>query len=72
MPHVIVKMLPGRTEQQKQDLTVEITKALTRTVGAAESWISIGIEEVSQADWDEKVRTPDILKKPDSIYKHAG
>lgn len=33
MPHVILKMLEGRTEEQKQALADALTKAVTMTLG---------------------------------------
>ncbi|MGE7370869.1 tautomerase family protein [Neorhizobium sp. NPDC001467] len=72
MPHVIVKMYAGKTEEQKQALTDEIQKALTSAIGSAEKSISVAIEDVDPADWVEKVYRPDILDKPDLIYKKPG
>jgi 4-oxalocrotonate tautomerase len=34
--------------------------------------ISVGIEDVAPKDWTERVYKPDILGKPDTIYKKPG
>lgn len=72
MPHVIVKLWPGRSEQQKQTLADQITKAVTTTLKLDEESVSVGFEEIASQDWTEKVYKPDILGKPDTIYKAPG
>ena len=72
MPHVIVKLWPGKSEQQKKKLTTEITKAVMSTLHYGEEAVSVGMEEVKARDWTEKVYKPDILAKHDTIYKQPG
>ena len=72
MPHVIVKLWPGKSEQQKKKLAVEITKAVMTTLNYGEESVSVGLEDVASKDWTEKVYKPDILGKPDTIYKKPG
>jgi 4-oxalocrotonate tautomerase len=71
MPHIIVKLWPGRTEEQKDKLVKKITKAVIKSIGVAEDTISIGIEEIPKERWDEDVKKPDINGKIDTIYKHS-
>ena len=43
MPHVIVKLWPGKTEEQKKQLAEEITKSVMRTLKYGEElcrWLS--------------------------------
>ena len=72
MPHVIVKMYPGRSEQQKAKLAEEITKAVMIGANCGEPAVSVSIEEVSQADWTEKVYRPDIIDQPERVAEEAG
>jgi 4-oxalocrotonate tautomerase len=72
MPHVIVKLWPGKSEQQKKKLADEITKAVMTTLKYGEESVSVGFEEIESKDWTEKVYKPDILGKPDTIYKRPG
>ena len=72
MPHVIVKMYPGRTEEQKRRLTEAIVKDVVATTQAGESSVSVAIEEISPEEWTEKVYKPDILDKQDKLYKKPG
>ncbi|MBE9604309.1 tautomerase family protein [Acetobacteraceae bacterium H6797] len=72
MPHVIVKMFPGRTEEQKQLLTAEITKAVMTALGSPDKAVSVAIEDVAKEDWNEAVYKPDIAARPEIIYKQPG
>jgi 4-oxalocrotonate tautomerase len=72
MPHVIVKMHSGRSEQQKARLAQEITKAVMSALGSAETSVSVGIEDVEPAKWTEQVYRPDILGKVATIFKKPG
>ncbi|HUA77311.1 MAG TPA: tautomerase family protein [Acetobacteraceae bacterium] len=72
MPHVIVKLLPGRSAQQKARIAEEVTKAIMATANCAETAVSVGIEDVASDDWTETVYKPDIIGKPGTIYKKPG
>lgn len=72
MPHVIVKLWPGRSEQQKIDLAKAIVRDVVDILGNGEESVSVAIEEVESSDWKEKVYKPDILNKPESLYKKPG
>ncbi len=69
MPHIIVKMYPGRSEQQKRQLADAIVKDVVAIVGGSEDSVSVAIEEISPADWTEKVYQPEIQKNWDTLYK---
>ena len=72
MPLVIVKLWPGKSEQQKKKLAAEITQAVMSTLHYGEESVSVGIEEVKAADWTEQVYKPDIIAKRGTIYKEPG
>lgn len=72
MPHVIVKMWPGRSEDDKIRLAKAIVKDVVEIVEVGEGSVSVAIEEVSPEDWKEKVYEPDILKKMKTLYKKPG
>jgi len=72
MPHVIIKLWPGRTEKQKADLSKKITEALIDTINAPDSSISVAIEEIPKKKWKEMVYDPDIAGKKDLLYKEPG
>jgi len=72
MPHVIVKMWPGKSEQQKKKLAEEVTKAVMSTLHYGAESVSVGIEEVTARDWADKVYKPDIIVRRDTLYKEPG
>ncbi len=72
MPHVIIKMLEGRSEALKVELTDEIAKALKSVVGCGDESISVAIEDVAPADWKRTVYDTDILGAGDNLYKKPG
>jgi 4-oxalocrotonate tautomerase len=72
MPHVIVKLYPGRTEEQKKHLADEIARDVVDIAKCAEKSVSVAIEEVGPDDWTEKVYKPDILESGTKLYKKPG
>jgi 4-oxalocrotonate tautomerase len=72
MPHVIVKLYAGRSEQQKVKLAEAITKAVMSSLDHSEDAVSVALEDVRPTDWVEKVYKPDILGKAEQIYKKPG
>jgi len=72
MPHVIVKLYPGRSEQQKTHLAEEIAKDVVAIAGCQYESVSVAFEEIKPEDWAEKVYRPDILDKQERLYKKPG
>ncbi|AEP00617.1 2-hydroxymuconate tautomerase [Weizmannia coagulans] len=48
MPYVTVKMLEGRTDEQKKALVEKVTAAVSETVDAPKENITVFIEEMSK------------------------
>ena len=72
MPHVIVKLWPGPSEQQKVRLAEAITRDVMDVLDLGAESVSVALEEVEAEDWVEKVYQPDIVGKPDQLYKKPG
>ncbi len=72
MPHVIVKLRPGKSEQQKRRLAHAITDVVMNVLDYGDESVSIAFEEVDANDWAEKVYEPDIVRKADTLYKKPG
>lgn len=72
MPHVIVKLWPGKSEQQKARLAREITDSVMSVLDYGAESVSVGFEEVGSEDWAENVYRPDIKAKWDQLYKKPG
>lgn len=69
MPHVIVKLYPGRSEQQKTRLAEEIVKDVVAIAKCEEKSVSVAIEEIKPEAWAEEVYRPDILDNKEKLYK---
>ena len=72
MPDVIVKLLVGRSEQQKTGIAAAITTAVMATANCPEDGVSVCIEDVAPSDWTEKVYQPDIVGNAARLYKKPG
>jgi len=72
MPHVIVKLWPGKSEQQKTQLAEEIVKDVMKVLNYGAESVSVAIEEVPARDWAEKVYEPDIVNNSEKLYKKPG
>ncbi len=72
MPHVIVKLWPGKSEQQKRRLAQAITEDVMKVLHYGEESVSVGFEEVGADDWAEQVHRPEIVGKADTLYKKPG
>ncbi|MBN1473090.1 MAG: tautomerase family protein [Syntrophaceae bacterium] len=72
MPHVIVKLYPGRSEEQKKELAEKIAEDVVAIAKCEEKTVSVAFEEILPEDWPQKVYKPDILDKNDNLYKKPG
>ena len=72
MPHVIVKMWPGKSEKQKARLAEAITRDVMDILDYGEEAVSVAIEEIKARDWAEQVYRSDIKKNWDKLYKEPG
>lgn len=51
MPLVVVKMLEGRTLEQKRQLVREITDVVVRVVNTSQDQVDVIIEDYSRESW---------------------
>ena len=72
MPHVIIKMYPGRTPEQKNKLAEAITQSVVDIAKTSEEHVSIDIQEIAPEDWAETVYRKEILPKLDALAKKPG
>ena len=72
MPHVSVKLWPGRSEQTKQRLADAIVEDVVNIIGCDDESVSVSIEDVSSGDWKEKVYDPEIRGNMKNLYKKPG
>ena len=70
MPHIAVKMLKGRTEEQKKNLSAALVKALTKELGCSEHYVTCTIEDYDAREWQDVFKS-EITDKRDKVYKKA-
>jgi 4-oxalocrotonate tautomerase len=72
MPHIIVKLWPGKSEQQKKRLAEEITRDVTSILHYGEESVSVAMEEIKPDEWAEKVYRAELKNNLDKLYKKPG
>ena len=72
MPHIIVKLWPGNSEQQKIRLTEAITRDVMDNLKCREESVSVAMEEIAPEDWAEQVYQPEIIGNSHKLYKEPG
>lgn len=72
MPHAIVKLVAGKSEGQKQELTKAIARSVATILDYGEEAVSVAFEEVPPSDWFETVYEPDIRARWSSLTKEPG
>ena len=67
MPHVVVKLWPGRNDEIKKNLAQKIAETVSSELKVDLGDVSVAIEEVSQNDWGHQVYKKEI-KDNKNIY----
>ncbi|MCX0498275.1 tautomerase family protein [Erwinia billingiae] len=71
MPHIIVKIV-GQSEENKKMIAEALTDTLSKSLSISEEFISLSIEDILKEEWVEDVYKPEIMGKPDNLYKKPG
>lgn len=53
MPHISIKMLAGRTDEQKKIAAKAVAEALHNAIGCNETHISVSVEDYTPKEWQE-------------------
>lgn len=69
MPHIVVHMIPGHSEAEKQDLTRELVRSLKVSFGSTEDEISVDF--IEEANWPDYYRA-EIAPKLCRLRKDPG
>ena len=67
MPHIGIKMLEGRTEEQKAKAAEAVKTALAQSLGMSDHYITVTIEDFNNVEWQDVFKT-EITDKPDKVY----
>ena len=70
MPHIVVKMISGPTEAQMQEAAEQIAVVVNKTMGKAEKYISVSVEEYSFGEWEGVYN--EFVKDKDNVILKPG
>lgn len=66
MPHIVVKMLKGRTEEQKAQLSQALQKALMQELSTSKAHVSVSVEDYTPQQW-QAIFKEEITDKPETL-----
>ncbi|MCA6220998.1 tautomerase PptA [Photorhabdus antumapuensis] len=70
MPHISIKHFPAHLSREDKDiLSLELTKVITKMFGCREDVISISLEPIEKEKWNEEVYFPEIKLKETLLIK---
>lgn len=69
MPHIAIKMYPGRDEEKKKNLAEMTRDLVMKELNMDAKYISVSVEEVQQEKWEsevvDKIAEKDLYVKAD-------
>lgn len=74
MPHVVIKLWPGRNDEIKKNLADAVAETVAENLKVDIGDVSVAVEEVARQDWEAQVYkteikdNPKVLHKPDYEY----
>ena len=73
MPHIIVKLWPGKTSKEKSKLVEKFKNSMNEVMGIPKNVITLAFDEVPPGDWYDKVHKPLIEgNKTGDVYIPEG
>jgi len=72
MPHIVLKMKPGRSDELKAQIAQALAQALVATAGVPEKAVSVAMEEIAPDDWMTQVYEPEIAGKAATLVRKPG
>lgn len=67
MPHIVVKLWPGRNEEIKRNLAKKLAGLVAEELKIYIGDVSVAIEEIDRSDWGKQVYKKEI-KDSSNIY----
>jgi 4-oxalocrotonate tautomerase len=72
MPHVIVKLAAGWSDDRKQELAQRITRDVIDVLDHDADAVSVAMEDVPAEDWMATVYEPEIVGRRSTLIKRPG
>lgn len=70
MPHIHIKMVAGRTDEQKKVLARALEKAMAEAIGVDSKFISIAIDDYTAEQWQDVFKAE--IAGNGNLYKEPG
>lgn len=67
MPHITIKMLKGRTDEQKTKAAQQVADALVEAIGCSADHVSVAVEDYTPQEWQDVFRKE--VTESDHIFK---
>ncbi len=68
MPHINIKMYPGRSEEVKAKLAKHTKEFMVKELEMDEKFISVSVEEIDKEKWQsevmDKIKDEDLYERP--------
>ena len=72
MPHITVKMYPGRSDEIKRAFAEKLVEATSEALSVPKSGVSVSVVDIPRDEWDELVTKPEIEARPSEVYIRPG
>ena len=72
MPHFQIKLLEGKSEEQKQQLAEAVIKAAQGVIGLGDESYSVSIKDYTLDEWKTTIYPNEINGEKESLYKFPG
>ncbi|MCC3868402.1 tautomerase family protein [Terrisporobacter mayombei] len=68
MPHINIKMYPGRSEEVKAKLAKHTKEFMVKELEMDEKFISVSVEEIDKENWQsevmDKIKEEELYERP--------
>ena len=72
MPHIQLKVLAGKSEEQKKQLAEELIHAAQKVIGMEKDAYSVSLEEFTPEEWKNEVYPNSIMANENILIKRPG
>lgn len=69
MPHIVVKLWPGRSDEIKLNMATKVANVIAEELQVDIGDVSVAIEEVDSGDWGETVYKKEIKDNVNIVVK---
>ncbi len=56
MPHISIKMYPGRSKELKKQISEKMIETISQEMNMDKKYFSLSIEDIEKEDWEKEVK----------------